>query len=84
MGILLPLAAYTDVICGPFQADGYCLEGEGDCDKHSECRGDLLCGYGHCNGFDCCRAPTGDEGKACYDKDECGGDLVCGNDGRCR
>ena len=45
-----------------------CAEGHGDCDKDSECQGELLCGSDNCVGFsksdaDCCymrNATTGD------------------------
>lgn len=61
---------------------GFCQDGEGDCDTHSECMGDLLCGENNCEGLlanDCCRQPQGDEGKNCTINNECSGSLVCGN-----
>ena len=69
---------------------GYCHEGEGDCDTHEECMGNLMCGDNNCVGptfsshHDCCRQPQGDEGKNCVTNSECSGSLVCGNDHKCR
>ena len=39
---------------------GFCGEGEGDCDAHSECAGSLICGNDNCpwgDGDDCCMQP---------------------------
>ena len=57
---------FQDVESGPLQAvDGYCKEGEGDCDDDAECEGDLVCGINNCawnSTFDdCCAKP----GKLC-------------------
>ena len=42
--------------------DGFCAEGEGDCDEDFECEGDLVCGTDNCHWGgrdDCCEsAPT--------------------------
>ena len=50
-----------------------CNEGEGDCDSHSDCEGDLLCGSNNCNqqnpGYD----PTDD---CCYDPTTIAGTIV--------
>ena len=38
-----------------------CSEGEGDCDRDSDCSGSLVCGSNNCNGgssgLDCCEQP---------------------------
>ena len=38
--------------------DSQCVDGEGDCDEHADCKGSLLCGSDNCergpNGMDCC------------------------------
>ena len=35
-----------------------CSKGEGDCDEHGDCKGELMCGSGNCpsgpEGMDCC------------------------------
>ena len=37
-----------------------CADGEGDCDDHFDCKGELLCGNGNCasgpTGMDCCQS----------------------------
>ena len=37
-----------------------CAEGEGDCDEHTDCEGELVCGNDNCasgtTGMDCCMA----------------------------
>ena len=47
--------------------DSQCVDGEGDCDEHSDCEGSLLCGSDNCargpNGMDCC---TDDGIVICY------------------
>ena len=40
--------------------EGFCGEGEGDCDAHSDCVGSLICGNDNCpwgDGDDCCMQP---------------------------
>ena len=42
-----------------------CSEGEGDCDKDVDCKGELICGTNNCDNsfpnsnFDCCKQPEG-------------------------
>ena len=47
--------------CCSQAVDGYCKEGEGDCDDDSECEGELVCGFNNCawnSTFDdCCAKP---------------------------
>ena len=43
--------------------EGFCGEGEGDCDRDSECAGSLVCGSNNCpwgpgDGDDCCTEPA--------------------------
>ena len=41
--------------------EGFCGEGEGDCDRDSECAGSLVCGNSNCPW----RVPAGDEDDCC-------------------
>merc|ERR1711920_544494 len=64
-----------------------CAINEGDCDKDSECQGNLICGRNNCPSFfpstaDCC------EGKNCdgvnYDRECCSVEAPCAiNEGDC-
>ena len=49
--------------CGGHGLEGYCKEGEGSCDKDSECEGSLVCGTSNCAWIshyydDCCMQPS--------------------------
>ena len=66
-----------------------CGKGEGDCDSHTDCEGELECGRDNCkpdlnNGFDqtddCCFDPVAEDsaGIGCH-----GGDNCCSANNQC-
>ena len=60
-----------------------CLEGEGDCDGHAECAGDLICAsnrgaeFGMPSGYDICSQATCEVGVAPGDPDACSATCRC-------
>eukprot|EP00121_Abeoforma_whisleri_P011094 Awhi_evm1s10234 len=71
-----------------------CNFGEGDCDKNSHCKGDLVCGYNNCqwtegSTFDCCTRKCASDasshsGSCCTTSDPCKiGEGDCDDDNDC-
>ena len=50
--LLLAITTVAMALCrgGDACCNGQCGVGEGDCDSHYDCRGNLLCGNNNCNG----------------------------------
>ena len=68
-----------------------CGEGEGDCDRHGDCKEGLLCGRNNCKKFghyyqasdDCCEKKPASHGQKCWGSGYVGGKSCCTEDSPC-